>query len=136
MTIWFGQKLARLRECRTVSAEVVAKEVTALDAEFFRTPFAEREFLRRLRQAYELAVTQEKLVLGQPVRLRTVLPYLALLAQDAAFLADPRREKFRTYSWVHLACGLFRLRERRVDGHELVLHTATRAQTRRMVDFI
>ena len=133
--VWLGTKKIRLAACG-LDAEVIAARVAELDVELFGGEFDEAAFLADLERAYRVALLRTARAAGERVPITLLLAEVAFLHQDATFLADPRRELFRTYGRLELATRLARLRSRRLGPLELRLEVATMAQTRRSEDYL
>jgi len=133
--LWFGPKKEKLATCPPSADEVVQKTIE-MDRAIFAGPFDDAGFLASLWAAYQVACLRAGLQVGSRVRLTALLAEVAFLKQEEGFLADPRRELFRSYGRVQFAADLARLTTRRIGDRELRLDVATMSQTKRAVDHI
>lgn len=130
--IWYGPQQERLARVPLVPDEVaghVRRQRRALEGRRLN----EEQFLNRLYEAWQRVVerNQRNQGNGRPERapIIEVLFEFWLLSQPRGFRQDPTRENFRGYGRAQFSYDMYRLRTRRMLGHELNLVVATRAFT-------
>lgn len=135
VTIWFGPQQEKLKVCN-LSSKVVAKRLLELHNSITKREFDDKVFLSNLYKACEIVAYKEKRNLEEPLPIVSVLFEYALLVQDDKFKTDPIKENYTSYGRVFFSYDLFRLKERKLNEHELELITATRTYTRKKKDFL
>jgi len=129
--IWYGPRIETLGKAR-LSIDAITDTVTVLHKEMEGASFGEEdEFLKLLFDAYGRCITREGLGHGATVPIIRWLGEIAWQKQDKKFLADPRREHFKSYGRTQLSYDLFRLKGRQYSAYELHLGIASREQTKR-----
>jgi hypothetical protein len=128
--IWYGIQQERLAEV-PIDPELV---VSALQKqrESLGSQKSAAEFVAILKIAYQHAAIEHDPKNGIP--LTSVLVYVALAIQPSAFLSDPIRQKYRSYSRADFSYDLYtHAGEIKSAFH---LRVATRQQTQRRSDFL
>lgn len=135
VTIWFGPQQEKLMVCN-LSPKVVAQKLITLHNFITKREFVEKAFLLNLYKACEMVAYKEKKRPDNPLPIVSVLLEYAILVQNDRFKTDPIKENYTSYGRVFFSYDLYRLRERKINEHELELVTATRAYTRKKKDFL
>jgi hypothetical protein len=125
--LWYGPKQERMGVC-SLSPQKIAQQVNSIRSNL-GSKLPKEELIQKLYQAFQRT---EKGAIGEPSPIIEVLRELAFLLQPPSFLADPRKENYKSYSRADFSYDLFRLR----DSPSLKLTTATRAFTKSRSTFI
>ena len=97
-----------------------------------RQPAPER-FIEQLFWAYQAVCSRDEKPIGERVDIADAFPFVALFQQTQAFLNNPVRERFTSFSRAHFLLALSLLRTTRTfehRGYRLDLGTATGNSTR------
>jgi hypothetical protein len=94
----------------------------------------EEAFLKLLFDVYGGIIKREGLEFGANVPIIYWLSEIAWHKQEKKFLADPRKELFKSYGRTQLSYDLFCLKNRVHDSYELRLGVASREQTKKKDD--
>jgi len=86
--------------------------------------------LFNLYKACETVANKENKKLEDPLPITSVLLEYTILVRNIA------KENYTHYGRVFFSYDLYRLKERKINEHELELITATRAYTRKKKDFL
>lgn len=135
VVLWFGPRKERLGVL-PLDVETLVRKVVEVDRDLFRSDLDEVAFLAELERAYRLCLARFACPDGERVPITALMAEVAFLRQDERFVTDPRREHYRPFGRVEFAAALSRLRTLRLGSHELRLHVATLAQTRRPLDHL
>jgi len=129
VTIWFGPKQEKLKVC-SLSPKRVAQKLFELHNLITKREFVEKAFLFNLYKACETVANKENKKLEDPLPITSVLLEYTILVRNIA------KENYTHYGRVFFSYDLYRLKERKINEHELELITATRAYTRKKKDFL
>lgn len=132
-TIWYGPRQERLKICE-LFPENIARELNELHSFITKREFEDKIFLSRVFEAYESLAKVENRKVGDPLPIVKVLLRYIELSQN--FQEKSSVRNFARYGRVLFSYDLFRLRERKFKNYELELVTATRAYTRRKMDYL
>ncbi len=133
--IWYGPQQEKLGICE-LNPEEVVKKLKIVHAKITQWQFNDEMFLSKLYEAYKIAVYRQNKKMGDQIAISNILFEFAFLNQDKKFRTNPIKDNYREYGRVFFSYDLHRLKERKFDGKELSLITATRAYTRRKSDFL
>lgn len=111
--------------------KTVAQKINAQQRELEGNLLPDDAFLARFAEAYDRVVKLTALAPGEEAPILEVLREFVWGIQSKKFLADPRRENFRTYSRVNLSYQIHRLVNRRVGHRTFELIEADRAAPRK-----
>jgi hypothetical protein len=133
VTIWYGSEQERLGECRLLAADVAKRLEQALAS--LGSGLDAEPFLKTLQHAYQRTCHRLDIAAGERAPINAVLPEVAFLVQHDAFLRNPVREQYRSYSRADFSYDLYRFRQTLVAAG-LKLTVAVRAYTRDRKDFL
>lgn len=128
--IWYGPKVEFLSKkslAKVNLAKFIKETYSALETSGLKGGM----FLDLLWRSYEKVCKS----VGSAVPLSKILGQMAWLQQKRAFLIDPKREHFKSYSRVQFSYDLFRISKRVYGDYEFRLIVATREQTKDKKDF-
>jgi hypothetical protein len=132
--IWYGPKIELMDRTELVIDGIV-NMVTAVFEGFDKASFQdEQDFLKLLFDSYHASIKRDGQELGASIPLIAWLGEIAWSKQDRKFLADPRREHFKSYGRTQLSYDLSRLKQRKYGPYELRLMVASREQTKKRED--
>jgi hypothetical protein len=129
--IWYGPKIELLGRSKLVADDITGtagKIYEDLENAGFKD---EEAFLKLIFEVYGGIIKREGLDFGANVSIIYWLSEIAWHKQDKKFLADPRKEHFKSYGRTQLSYDLFRLKHREYGGYELRLGVASREQTKK-----
>ncbi len=130
VTIWFGPQQEKLKVCN-LSPKTVAQKLVELHNLITKREFVEETFLCNLYKACETVANKGKKKLEEPLPITSVLLEYTNLVQN-----NQVKKNYTRYGRVFFSYDIYRLKERKMNEHELELITATRAYTRRKKDFL
>jgi hypothetical protein len=134
LSLWYGPKQEFLGDY-PLDAVIVAKRILQIKGAL-GSRVDEGELIKNLRRAYKkvkIDCNSEQVPIG------SILLELALIMQDQAFLENPIKERFKSYSRADFSFDLFRIKSYENTGflrEKPHLTVATRALTNRHKDFI
>lgn len=132
--IWYGPKIALLGRSKLVTDDITdaaGKIYEDLEGASFKD---EEAFLKTLFDVYEGIIKRNGLDFGANVSIIHWLGEIAWQKQDKRFVADPRKEHFKSYGRTQLSYDLFCLKQREYGPYELRLGVASREQTKKKDD--
>ncbi|MGB9806375.1 MAG: hypothetical protein ACPLRT_06435 [Thermoproteota archaeon] len=130
VTIWFGPQQEKLKVCN-LSPKTVAQKLVELHNLITKREFVEETFLFNLYKACETVANKGKKKLEEPLPITSVLLEYTNSVQN-----NQVKKNYTRYGRVFFSYDIYRLKERKMNEHELELITATRAYTRRKKDFL
>lgn len=132
--IWYGPKIELLARSKLI-ADDIADTAGKIYEDLEKASFEDEEtFLKLLFDIYGGIIKRDGLEFGANVSIIYWLSEIAWRKQDKKFLADPRKELFRSYGRTQLSYDLFRLKHRECGSYELRLGVASREQTKKKDD--
>jgi len=135
VTIWYGPQQEKLETCKLMP-EIVVQKLKDNHNKIVQRNFEDKLFFTNLYEAYKMAVYRNDKKIGDALSISEVLLWYAFLIQDKRFKTNPTKNSYKEYGRVFFSYDLYRLKERRIENHELSLITATRAYTKRRSDFL
>lgn len=130
--VWYGPEQEQLAET-TLDAKSVL-DVVLKTGRKLGSGLEPAEIFVRLQRAWQHARFDR---LQGPLSLQTLLPHMAFAVQSNRFLADPRRESYRSYGRADFSYDLYRVQ--RLDATTATpfrLSVATRQQTQKRSDYL
>jgi len=128
--LYYGPKIYSVGTTSLDITKIVEK-VTALLGDLNSSLIPDQEFIKLLYTAYDRMIKRSTVESSESVSIFELLPEFVFLLQPEAFLKDPKKEHFKTYTKMHFSYNLYKLRERTYNGYELQLHIATREETKK-----
>jgi len=135
VAIWFGPLQEKLKTCRLVPEDIVEK-IKDNHNKIAQQRYDDKTFCSYLYNAYKIASYRNELKIGEQIKIRDILSEFAFLIQDITFKTNPVKNRYKDYGSVFFAHDLYRLKERKIENHELNMITATRAFTNKRSDFL
>lgn len=136
IVIWYGPMQEELYSIKKLDADIIAQRIKDLHIKITQRGFDDKTFLSDLYNAYKVAVHRKEEKIGDSIPIIDVLLQYAITIQNEKFRKDPIKKNYTEYGRVFFSYDLYRLKERKIDKHELNLITATRAYTRKKSDFL
>jgi len=133
--IWYGPQQEKLDTCKLM-VDVATKKIKEVHKKITQRDFNDKRFLSVLHNAYSMAAFKSRKKIGDPLPISDVLLEYVFLIQDKKFKTNPIKSNYKEYARVFFSYDLYKLKERKIENHELSLITATRAYTKRKSDFL
>lgn len=135
VNLWFGNEQELLGIYKMVPEEIV-NAILKENQRIKGREFNKEQFRIDLYKSYEMCLCRNKMAPGEAVLITEILPILTFIQQDAKFIRDPKKANFKEYDRVLFSYDLYKLKDRIYQNKELVLVTATHAETKNRSGFI
>jgi hypothetical protein len=129
VSIYYGPGIEELANL-PFDIEKIQAKVQKIVKDLNEPPLNEERFLADLYKAYERVLSRERKERGFFLSIIEIMQEMAFLRQTKRFLADPRKELFRSYGRVRFSNDLRRLKRRTYKGKELRLVVASMEHTK------
>jgi len=133
--LWYGPQQEKIETCKLIP-EIVVQKLKKNHDKITQRNFEDKLFFSNLYEAYRMAVYKNEKTIGGSLPISKVLQWHAFLIQDKKFKTNPTKKSYKEYGRVFFSYDLYRLKERRIENHELSLITATRAYTKQRSNFL
>jgi len=131
--LYYGPEIEKIASCLALPAKV-CDEILNYSTVLANRAIDEDTLLLNLFEAYSVCLHRSNKKIGSEIPIPEILSTLAFLMQDSKFIKNPIRANYREYDRKMFSYDLYNLKKRIVSGHEMIMITARRGETKNLYD--